>query len=335
MFLSIIIPIYNVERYVRGTLESIYSQDCGDDAFEVICVNDGTPDGSMAIVDEFASLHANLRIINQSNQGLSCARNAGLAVAKGDYVWFVDSDDTLAPGALTMVKTSIVSSGADVTGFDMLRKNERTGDVTIEKIAVKQSVCYGVVAPGTTYYDRIHTCPVQRFVFSRTFLETNGLKFYPHIYYEDAELMVRVLCLVKRMMIISATPYCYLVRGRGSIMSSAYRFAFTQSVLTRIANWRAMRRDFLPFSLRRQMLDDAIFCSMRSIITQADFADSDFRTYYKANRLSLRLGALHGLSSLRYGTMHKLVDLPFMLLCPKTLKWLESSVNNSHKDKCQ
>lgn len=100
MFLSIIIPIYKVENYICGTLESIYNQECAEDIFEVICINDGTPDGSMQIVGEFALKHANLHIINQENQGLSCARNAGLRIAKGDYIWFVDSDDQVADGSI-------------------------------------------------------------------------------------------------------------------------------------------------------------------------------------------------------------------------------------------
>ena len=89
MKLSIVIPVYNVEDYIRGTLDSIYNQKVDEQCFEVIVVNDGTPDNSMKIVKEFAATHQNLTIINQENQGLSAARNAGIKVAKGVYIWVV------------------------------------------------------------------------------------------------------------------------------------------------------------------------------------------------------------------------------------------------------
>ena len=93
MFLSIVIPIYNVEKYIDRCLNSIFSQDVSPENLEVICVNDGPPENSMQIVNCYANKYANLHIVNQQNQGLSVARNGGMAIAKGDYLWFVDSDD--------------------------------------------------------------------------------------------------------------------------------------------------------------------------------------------------------------------------------------------------
>ena len=88
MLLSIIIPVYNVEHYIKTTLQSVFNQNIDETSYEVIVINDGTPDNSMSIVTEFSKKHKNLSIISQDNQGLSCARNAGLQRAKGDYVWF-------------------------------------------------------------------------------------------------------------------------------------------------------------------------------------------------------------------------------------------------------
>lgn len=82
MLVSIIIPVYNVEQYIEQCLSSIYAQDISEDIFEVIAVNDGTPDNSMSIVKTIASQHKNLVIINQENQGLSVARNTGLDHAR-------------------------------------------------------------------------------------------------------------------------------------------------------------------------------------------------------------------------------------------------------------
>ena len=94
MHLSIIIPVYNVEAYVGRTLKSVFDTVVSPTDFEVIVINDGTRDGSMRIVRQYAD-RPNITILEQENQGLSAARMNGLAVAKGDYVWFVDSDDWL------------------------------------------------------------------------------------------------------------------------------------------------------------------------------------------------------------------------------------------------
>ena len=93
MILSIIIPVYNVEKYVEKCIRSCENQDIPKENYEVIVVNDGSPDGSLAIVERLANEFSNIKVINQENKGLSMARNTGLEAAKGEYVWFVDSDD--------------------------------------------------------------------------------------------------------------------------------------------------------------------------------------------------------------------------------------------------
>ena len=93
MKLSIIIPVYNVEKFITRCLHSCVSQNLSINEFEIVVVNDGTRDNSMKFVSQFAEEYSNISIINQENKGLSAARNRGLSVAKGDYVWFVDSDE--------------------------------------------------------------------------------------------------------------------------------------------------------------------------------------------------------------------------------------------------
>ena len=95
MDLSIIVPIYNVEKYVRTCIESIFRQGLDENRFEVIIVNDGTQDKSMEVIADIIVRHKNIIVINQENQGLSVARNNGIAVAKGEYLLMPDSDDML------------------------------------------------------------------------------------------------------------------------------------------------------------------------------------------------------------------------------------------------
>ena len=112
--LSIIIPVYNVEKYLRQCLNSVLV----DNSFtgQVICVNDGSTDGSLAILEQYAAQYSNIEIISQPNAGLSAARNAGLEKATGDYVFFPDSDDWIVAGALDKILTQI--NGEEVVYFN-------------------------------------------------------------------------------------------------------------------------------------------------------------------------------------------------------------------------
>lgn len=95
---SIIIPVYNVERYLARCLDSVQNQTVRD--IEIICVNDGSTDSSAKILDDYAKRDSRIKIITQENGGLSAARNSGLDVFTGDWVTFVDSDDWLPPYAI-------------------------------------------------------------------------------------------------------------------------------------------------------------------------------------------------------------------------------------------
>lgn len=113
--ISVIVPVYNVKKYLRRCLESIRAQTFTE--FECICVDDGSPDGSPAICDEYAKMDSRVRVIHQENAGVSAARNAGLDVACGEYVCFVDSDDWVERNffenvlILAKPETDIVKSG--------------------------------------------------------------------------------------------------------------------------------------------------------------------------------------------------------------------------------
>ena len=120
---SVVVPVYNVERYVADCLESILSQELGG-SMEVIAVIDGSPDDSEAIVRRLAERDARLRVIVQENAGLSAARNAGIAHARGRWIAFVDSDDMLASGHLSALHARAREGGCDVVGSLWRRMSE-------------------------------------------------------------------------------------------------------------------------------------------------------------------------------------------------------------------
>jgi len=218
MTLSIIIPIYNVEQFIAQCLDSIYSQNFPLEQFEVIAVNDGTPDHSMDIVECFSKKYINLKIVNQKNQGLSVARNTGLQQANGDYIWFVDSDDWLTNDSLSVVWKNIQQNPqVDVFATVLMMQYEKNGRAEIE---YKPNLN---VRSGRDYMFRNNNAnrgACQRYIFKKTFLEKYDLKFMPEVYHEDGEFSNRMLYLADKLMIITQPVYNYRIRTSGSIMSS-------------------------------------------------------------------------------------------------------------------
>ena len=101
--LSIIIPVYNADKFLTQCLESLCNQDLPSSDYEIIIINDGSSDGSSKIIQDFQEKQSNIIAINQENKGVSAARNAGLEIAKGEYITFIDADDFIQPNALLSI----------------------------------------------------------------------------------------------------------------------------------------------------------------------------------------------------------------------------------------
>lgn len=116
--LSIVIPFYNVEKYIAECLDSVYNQDIPEEEYEVICVNDASPDGSREIVLDYQKRHTNLVLVeHEVNKKLGAARNTGRRIARGKYLWNVDSDDMIAPNCLGEILNECEKNDLDVLIF--------------------------------------------------------------------------------------------------------------------------------------------------------------------------------------------------------------------------
>ncbi len=186
---SVIVPVYNTEKYLNECLESIISQSLQE--IEVICIDDGSTDGSYSILGKFAKRNKKVNILKQKNQGQSSARNAGLKIAKGKYICFVDSDDMLMPNALEEMFYLSESRELDMLLFDIVLwyENDVLRQCNNDDYYVKSCQYEGVKNGrelfcemwGNREYDDV---PWSRFV-KKTLLEDNGITFYEGIIYED------------------------------------------------------------------------------------------------------------------------------------------------------
>lgn len=113
MFLSFIIPVYNTEAYLDECLQSLLNQDIPAEDYELICVNDGSTDGSLDILRRYEQEFENVTVIDQENGGVCRARNAGLRSAKGEYIWYIDADDFIAPNSLKELNTECTTRKYD------------------------------------------------------------------------------------------------------------------------------------------------------------------------------------------------------------------------------
>lgn len=282
MKLSIIIPVYNVEKYIGRCLDSVFSQrevNIGDDV-EIIIVNDGTPDNSISIVEGFAARHKNLRIINQENQGLSAARNTGLAAANGDYVWFVDSDDWLLPNAFNYVLSEIQANpDIDVFATILMQQREETGKSFIE-YSPKMDV-----TTGKEYmFAENRLGASQRYILRRKFLIDNDIWFMRGVYHEDGEFGRKMMYQAKTLIMLSQPVYCYLLRAEGSITSTRKPKMNTDMLLiydecARFAKEKVAKEDYWRFmALNADCVYDTILFSNKIIFTE------EFKKFYRENK---------------------------------------------------
>lgn len=277
LFLSIIIPIYNVEPYIGRCIESILSQITESvDSVEVIMVNDGTQDGSMDIVKLQISGSPFVTVINQENKGLSCARNAGLDLAKGKYVWFVDSDDWLLPEAVSRVIDVVRRcDGVDMIATRLLHHDEATGRESAENFPSMSA------RTGREYMFAGNLKGAsQRYILRRQFLLDNNLRFLPGVYHEDGDFGIRMTYLAQSCYVLPDPVYVYRLRKTGSIMSSRKQKMNTDLVaiyqgLVKFADLHVSREDYWPFRAQAiTCLWDTILFSRQQIFTP------EFKEFY-------------------------------------------------------
>lgn len=210
--LSIIVPVYDVEDFIGDCLDSILGASEFGNHCQLVLVDDGSPDASMAIAEARCAGRDNVVIVRQSNGGLSAARNTGLRHAGGRYVWFVDSDDEICPHAIATLAACIRRFAPDVIAFEF----ETLGG-SLERAPYLAT--YDMpVDPIDFLISGRPPSPVQFYVFSRASIDRAGLSFEPGIYHEDALFTPQALVGATSLVRLRDTCYRYRLRA-GSIMS--------------------------------------------------------------------------------------------------------------------
>lgn len=204
--LSIIIPIYNAEKYLNECIESLYQQDLETSQYEVILINDGSIDNSYNIAEQWANRHANIRLFSQDNQGQSVARNKGLDVAKGKYIMFVDSDDKLFPNVIGKILNLAEKNDLEVCAY-RIKYFDEYGQMHSGSIQPFPS--YKIFDGRFAVTHGADIGAVWLNLYSREMLEKNHLRFLHGIYHQDVDFNLRMFAYVDRIMFTDIVAYNY------------------------------------------------------------------------------------------------------------------------------
>lgn len=206
--LSIVIPFYNVKKYIAECLDSVYNQDIPEEEYEVICVNDASPDSSRDIVLKYQQQHSNLILVeHEVNKKLGAARNTGRCVARGKYLWNVDSDDMIAPNCLGEILRKCETNDLDVLIFGF--SNLDDGKI-IERTCpwIESSTCSGIefwekqIIPHQSEISQVWTQ-----VYLKAYLDEKGI-YSPEINMsEDEPYTYASILYAKRFAAVSKSYY--------------------------------------------------------------------------------------------------------------------------------
>ena len=212
---SVIIPMYNVENYVEKCIHSVYRQGLSEKEFEILLIDDESPDNSLEVAKNVVSNYSNTIIISQKNKGLGGARNTGIEHASGNYLLFLDSDDFYIDNTI-----KDIIGIAEENDLDILEFGARGIDINDNKVFELAINNGSKIVTGIEYYNSFkYMNSACNKLYKKAFIEQNNLRFIEKIYSEDFEFNTRALYYCNRVMAVDNIVAKFL-QSEGSITRS-------------------------------------------------------------------------------------------------------------------
>lgn len=205
--LSFIVPFYNVEPYIEECIRSLYDQDIPQSEYEVICVDDCSPDGSRAIVERLQKEYPTLRLLTHTeNKRQGGARNTGLKVATGRYVWFVDSDDVIQPNCLKSLLEQAESEDLDIAKFyyDYVPARRTESQLVTSQVVSGTELIFDV---DTSEAPMNKCCTVWCQLIKKVFIEAHRIEFAECVQYEDDDYAYQLFAYAMKAKLIGKIMY--------------------------------------------------------------------------------------------------------------------------------
>lgn len=211
--ISVIIPVYNTEEYISQCLESLVNQTFKD--IEIICVNDGSQDKSLEVLQDYAEKDDRIIVINQENSGVSVARNNGLKLAKGEFITFVDSDDWVDVDFIERLYDAITLKKCDIAVTTAIRKRKHSS---------KYRLYYRAEAIYSTLAEKIEVCQIPKccYVWGKLY-KANIIKdmlFTPNVYFEDVLWLPEVIKKSEKLVTVPGPVYYYRVNNKSIVKTT-------------------------------------------------------------------------------------------------------------------
>ena len=279
--LSFIVPFYNVEPYIEECIRSLYNQDIPHEEYEVMCVDDCSPDGSRAIVERLQKEFPTLKLlIHTENKRQGGARNTGMKVAQGKYIWFVDSDDYIKPNCLRKLLDIAEKEDLDILQMYFTCATE-------QKIKmVDYGICTGsqyVFDAPISEYPAQRCCVVWRSIIKRDLLIRNNIWFEEKVQYEDDDYAYMFFAHAQRLHLVPQAPYVLRIR-EGSTTHSVCTIQSLNYIckqIERVINlssilvafdkrWHTLIKQGTVWSCKRQILDEL-----------KNMSDEDVKEFYR------------------------------------------------------
>jgi len=265
MKISIIVPVYNVECYLAECIDSIVGQTYRD--IEIIIVNDGSIDNSLAIINNYAVKDCRIIVINQKNQGLSVARNAGIERATGDYVMFIDSDDYISLDICQIVVEEIQKSNSpDMFIYGRYRFYNDKKKYVEDSIVIDD---YTTTYTGLDYLkksllkNKFHASACNK-IYKREFINRKSLRFIKGIYHEDLYFTFSSLLFASKVCLLPSVYYYYRWERPNSIMNVVNKKS--KNILTTVRKMEELLNNSYPSMLNEYFFKKIVYQSVSSAV---------------------------------------------------------------------
>ena len=214
--LSLVVPVYNVQLYIEKCIRSLERQDISEDAYEILIIDDGSPDDSVSIIKRLQYEYSNIRLLHKANGGLGSARNCGIRHAEGEYIMFVDSDDYIEDNVFAIILRELFENELDYLGYTIFDVKGGVSKNGFENIRRPLEIIDGLEYIKN-YQIAISACV---HVLKTKIYRENNIYFDEDIVHEDYHFVLRMYQFCKRMKFIDLHVYNYVIKESGTITST-------------------------------------------------------------------------------------------------------------------
>lgn len=294
--LSIIVPFYNVEKYIEQCVRSLYDQDISTDEYEVICIDDCSPDGSCAIVKRLQDEYPSLQLIcHTKNKKQGGARNTGVRCAKGEYIWFVDSDDYVKSNVLDCLLCEAENDNVDILHFGhYVIEGKEQREYKYSNVLYNCGIDY-VVSIRAEWSK--HLPQMWGMFIRRSLLLENNLFFVEGVKYEDTDLSLRMFAVAQMVKQCDIIPYCYRVVNNSTTHQQNTPQKMIYQILLMFRSYNLLK--YISHSEYRTLIFSYVYNELYSLGKQILQLSSRDRKIYRSLMLLVPLFPLRKVTSMR------------------------------------